>query len=254
MCPTEGRERSLSGTGGTGSGIVAAVGVADTRVQPVHEVFSAGAAAHPTLPPASRRVNYATSQCVWPTVRRNAACAERLPPIRRTGRGAHRPPCPHPAEIPCGSWSVGIPGECLICDKHRGLGRPAGPVLFAGDSVVVTHRPLTEGSPIPGYLFVETRRHAPALPDPTDAEAVAVGWAVRRVTAGAPAGVGVLGGHRPRRRALSPARLHQATRYARHGALVRCRLLGGCPAHRRRRAEGTVRAPVGVFRQVAGSG
>ncbi|WP_218022295.1 HIT family protein [Nocardia amamiensis] len=53
-------------------------------------------------------------------------------------------------------------------------------MIFADELVVVTHRPLTEGRPVPGYLFVETRRHAPTLADLTDAEASAVGWAVRR--------------------------------------------------------------------------
>ncbi|MGV9677440.1 HIT family protein [Nocardia sp. NPDC003482] len=72
---------------------------------------------------------------------------------------------------------------CPICDKHRGLGRLVGPVLFADDLVVVTHRPLTEGSPVPGYLFVETRRHAPTLADLSDEEAAAAGWAVRRAAA-----------------------------------------------------------------------
>ncbi|RDI69040.1 hypothetical protein [Nocardia pseudobrasiliensis] len=33
---------------------------------------------------------------------------------------------------------------------------------------------------MPGYLFVETVRHAAALADLGDAEAAAVGWAVRR--------------------------------------------------------------------------
>ncbi|WP_218023153.1 HIT family protein [Nocardia kruczakiae] len=70
--------------------------------------------------------------------------------------------------------------ECLICNKHRGVGRLVGPVIYAGDLVVVTHRPLSEGAPMPGYLFVETRRHVPTLADLTDDEGAAVGWAVRR--------------------------------------------------------------------------
>ncbi|MGW4242387.1 HIT family protein [Nocardia sp. NPDC004722] len=70
--------------------------------------------------------------------------------------------------------------ECLICAKHRGVGRLVGPVLYADNLIVVTHRPLTEGLPRPGYLFVETVRHAPTLADLDDAEASAVGWATRR--------------------------------------------------------------------------
>ncbi|MQY27496.1 hypothetical protein NRB56_30790 [Nocardia sp. RB56] len=70
--------------------------------------------------------------------------------------------------------------SCPICAKHRGLGPLVGPVIFAGELVVVSHRPLTEGAPIPGYLFVETRRHAPTLADLTGAEAAAVGGAAAR--------------------------------------------------------------------------
>ncbi|MCC3313996.1 HIT family protein [Nocardia africana] len=70
--------------------------------------------------------------------------------------------------------------ECLICDKHRGVGRLVGPVIYADDLVVVTHRPLSEGAPMPGYLFVETVRHAATLADLNDAEGAAIGWAVRR--------------------------------------------------------------------------
>ncbi|WP_198347274.1 HIT family protein [Nocardia terrae] len=53
-------------------------------------------------------------------------------------------------------------------------------MIYADESVVVTHRPLTEGVPMPGYLFVETVRHAATLADLSDAEGAAVGWAVRR--------------------------------------------------------------------------
>ncbi|NEW30596.1 HIT family protein [Nocardia cyriacigeorgica] len=70
--------------------------------------------------------------------------------------------------------------ECLICAKHRGAGRLVGPILYTDDLVVVSHRPLTEGAPVPGYLFVESRRHAPTVADLTDSEAAAIGWAVRR--------------------------------------------------------------------------
>ncbi|WP_107655534.1 HIT domain-containing protein [Nocardia suismassiliense] len=73
--------------------------------------------------------------------------------------------------------------ECLICDKHQGVGRLVGPVIYTNDLVAVTHRPLSEGSPMPGYLFVETVRHAATLADLSDAEAAAVGWAVRRAAA-----------------------------------------------------------------------
>lgn len=70
--------------------------------------------------------------------------------------------------------------RCLICDKHRGVGRLVGPVIFTNELVTVTHRPLTQGMPRPGYLFVETARHTPTLADLTEAEAAAVGWAASR--------------------------------------------------------------------------
>ncbi|WP_218003518.1 HIT family protein [Nocardia concava] len=60
------------------------------------------------------------------------------------------------------------------------MGRLVGPVVYSDDLVVVTHRPLSEGVPMPGYLFVETVRHAATLADLTDAEGAAIGWAVRR--------------------------------------------------------------------------
>lgn len=68
--------------------------------------------------------------------------------------------------------------SCLICDKHRGVGRLVGPVVFANELVVVSHRPLTEGRPVPGYLFVETRRHVATVADLTASEAAEVGRAV----------------------------------------------------------------------------
>ncbi len=45
---------------------------------------------------------------------------------------------------------------------------------------MVSHRPLNKGMPVPGYLFVETRRHVPTVADLSDAEAAVVGWAVSR--------------------------------------------------------------------------
>ncbi|MFB7716080.1 hypothetical protein [Nocardia sp. NPDC056100] len=70
--------------------------------------------------------------------------------------------------------------QCLICDKHRGVGPLVGPVIYASELVMVTHRPLSEGAPMPGYLFVETVRHAATLADLTDDEAAEAGWAARR--------------------------------------------------------------------------
>lgn len=63
-----------------------------------------------------------------------------------------------------------IPVECAICAKHRGEGCLVGPLVWADDLVVVSHR-LGEFS---GYLFVETRRHVAALDGLTPDEVSAV--------------------------------------------------------------------------------
>jgi ATP adenylyltransferase len=70
--------------------------------------------------------------------------------------------------------------DCLICAKHLGSGPLAGPVVFADDLVVVSHRP----GEVLGYLFVETRRHVAALDALTVAEAEAVARAVRLTAVG----------------------------------------------------------------------
>ncbi|MER6668904.1 HIT domain-containing protein [Amycolatopsis japonica] len=63
--------------------------------------------------------------------------------------------------------------ECAICAKHRGEGPLVGPVVWADDVVVVSHRP----GEFPGYLFVETRRHVAALDGLTADEVAAVSQA-----------------------------------------------------------------------------
>ncbi|MFJ8959880.1 HIT domain-containing protein [Lentzea sp. NPDC102401] len=71
--------------------------------------------------------------------------------------------------------------ECLICAKHLGSGPLAGPVVFADELVVVSHRP---GGGVLGYLFVETRRHVAALDALTVTEAEAVARAARLAAVG----------------------------------------------------------------------
>ncbi|RSN62988.1 histidine triad (HIT) protein [Amycolatopsis sp. WAC 04182] len=69
--------------------------------------------------------------------------------------------------------------ECAICAKHRGEGPLVGPVVWADETVVVSHRP----GDFPGYLFVETRRHVAALDELTSDEVSAVSraaWCVAR--------------------------------------------------------------------------
>lgn len=63
------------------------------------------------------------------------------------------------------------PGECPICLKHRGIGALVGPVIYDDDLVSASHRPVGPA----GYVFIESRRHAPYLDDLTEAEAAAVG-------------------------------------------------------------------------------
>ncbi|MEV6213184.1 hypothetical protein [Nocardia sp. NPDC051833] len=68
--------------------------------------------------------------------------------------------------------------DCLICAKHRGRGPLVGPIVHADDVVVVSHRVLGRGAGIvPGYLFVEPRRHVASLAHLTWREARAVAHA-----------------------------------------------------------------------------
>lgn len=66
---------------------------------------------------------------------------------------------------------------CPICAKHRGGGPLQGPVVYADDLVVVTHR--ADG--LLGHAFVETRRHVRGLEDLTDTEAEVVGRLTARL-------------------------------------------------------------------------
>lgn len=73
---------------------------------------------------------------------------------------------------------------CTICAKHRGSGPLVSPLIFEDDLVVVSHRPLSQGTAVPGYLFVETRRHVRSLSLMTEREALAVSravWCISRV-------------------------------------------------------------------------
>ncbi|TQC44317.1 HIT domain-containing protein [Rhodococcus sp. WS4] len=69
--------------------------------------------------------------------------------------------------------------DCAICDKHRNVGPLVGPRIFQNDLLVVTHRPaLSKGAPtVPGYLFVETRRHVANLQSLHESEVRAVAHA-----------------------------------------------------------------------------
>jgi ATP adenylyltransferase len=67
--------------------------------------------------------------------------------------------------------------DCLICAKHRGEGPLQGPVIYADDLVVVSHR----GDGLLGHAFVETRRHVGGVDGLTDAEATSVGRLTTRL-------------------------------------------------------------------------
>jgi ATP adenylyltransferase len=74
---------------------------------------------------------------------------------------------------------------CLICAKHRGEGPLGGFRVWENEHSLVFHRPVDgSGTTMPGYLFVESRRHVPYLADLTDEEAAAIGRTVRRAAAG----------------------------------------------------------------------
>jgi ATP adenylyltransferase len=81
--------------------------------------------------------------------------------------------------------------DCLICAKHRGEGPLVGPVIYADDLVVVSHR--ADG--LLGHAFVETRRHVRGTDGLTDHEAEAVGRLTSRLA-------------RALRRELDAARVH----------------------------------------------
>ncbi|HEX8487838.1 MAG TPA: HIT domain-containing protein [Propionibacteriaceae bacterium] len=68
--------------------------------------------------------------------------------------------------------------ECPICSKHRGGGPLTGPVVYADELVLVTHR---AGGAL-GYAFIETRRHVASLDQLTDREAGVVGAVRTRLT------------------------------------------------------------------------
>ncbi len=60
-----------------------------------------------------------------------------------------------------------------------------GPRVWEDEHVLISHRPVGEdGTTVPGYLYVETRRHAPYLADLSEGEAGAIGRAIRRAALG----------------------------------------------------------------------
>lgn len=78
--------------------------------------------------------------------------------------------------------------SCLICRKHRRSDPLVGSVVWSDDQVILSHRPPEDdGLAYLGYLFVETRRHVPAIFEMTGSAAVAVArtaWLAARALRG----------------------------------------------------------------------
>ena len=76
--------------------------------------------------------------------------------------------------------------KCFICRKHREeLALPGGPIL--NDDLIFASHIFESPAGIPdsvylGYVFVETKRHAPSFSDLTNHEAERVGRAAARVS------------------------------------------------------------------------
>ncbi len=75
---------------------------------------------------------------------------------------------------------------CFTCRKHRGEFAVAGGFILDDDLLSASHRwEIPDGLPETvylGHVFIETKRHAPALADLTADEARAVGLAASRLS------------------------------------------------------------------------
>ena len=70
--------------------------------------------------------------------------------------------------------------DCLICQKHAGVGPLVSPHLWEDDLVRVSHiPPVDEPKAFVGHLVIETQRHVGYLDELSDDEAAAVGRAAR---------------------------------------------------------------------------
>lgn len=74
--------------------------------------------------------------------------------------------------------------DCLVCRKHRGEVTIPGGAIYQDDLVYAGHAGLRgdDTNVYLGYLFAETKRHAPGLADLTDEEAAALGLLVTRLS------------------------------------------------------------------------
>lgn len=133
---------------------------------------------------------------------------------------------------------------CAICAKHRGTGPLVSPRIFEDDFVVVSHRPPPpHGRSVPGYVFVETRRHVSGLPSLSEPEALAIAhavWCVSRALDSELTRIRVLRDRWAKRPPLSSARFRQAFRRSEFSELERRRFMGRRATRRRGRAHASV--------------
>ena len=64
---------------------------------------------------------------------------------------------------------MNVPG-CPLCESAWPDGRPPGAEVYRDEHVIAFHATVEDVDGYLGYLFVQTRRHAPGLADRTDAE------------------------------------------------------------------------------------
>jgi len=74
--------------------------------------------------------------------------------------------------------------DCLVCRKHRGDLPAPGGAVYEDNLVYASHVFIPEGREVVylGWLVLEPKRHAPCLPDLTDAEAERFGLMTTRVS------------------------------------------------------------------------
>jgi len=73
--------------------------------------------------------------------------------------------------------------DCFICRKHRGEVTVPGGAIYEDGLLYAGHAGIRPGQEVAylGYLMVETKRHAPGLPDLTADEAAAAGVLAARL-------------------------------------------------------------------------
>jgi diadenosine tetraphosphate (Ap4A) HIT family hydrolase len=73
--------------------------------------------------------------------------------------------------------------ECVICQKHQGVGPLTGQLVASvGNFEIWTARTDDVGRARLGYLFIESQQHVPYVADLSDADAAALGVVRTRLT------------------------------------------------------------------------